>query len=125
MSECCHHHHEHHDAAHALAEGATVLARTWSGRGTDCPGKVERIRAGLRRLAELAGEDGVILGHLKAALIWGDQVLAWSVTRCDTLDETLPQPLPAEAGEWKLTVNLLTLTPDVPVTEETLDSLFG
>lgn len=129
------HHHEHHGHCHCsnahseaeqLVEKALVISKTWIGTEGLPTQLTEKLRCGLSALAELLGEDGIILGHLKGLLQCGTCYLACSVTRTDQLDFTSSADWPPTGpGDWKLTITVLSLCHQDQVTEKMLDELFG
>ena len=128
--EHCHDHshkhsHDHgHGGAHALLDNALTLSGSWRYPG---PVPEERVEDGLREIAALLAEGGVILGHIKALLRCGESGIAFSITRLDAVDRTVIGTWPPSGpeGEWSLTVNVLSLVHTGVVTGERLEKLFS
>ena len=116
--------------AHALLEGALVLSRSWRREArppVPAAALEDRVAAGLRRIAVLLAQDGVVLGHVKALLRCGADGVALSVTRTEAVDRTPlgHWPPAAPAAEWTLTVDVLYLVRAAAVDAPLLDHLFA
>lgn len=127
---CGCHEHGGADAAHQVMDSALVLSQSWSRtcRPPIPAGELaDRVAGGLRHIAALLAEDGVVFGHIKALLRCGGDSVTFSITRLDDVDRITvgcwPPPHPVEA--WDLTVNVLSLVNTGAVTGALLEELFG
>ena len=118
------------DPARKLLEGALVLSRSWSRTSSPAIPAAEladRVAGGLRHIAALLAENGVVFGHIKALLRCGTDSVTFSITRLDNVDRITvggwPPPQPVEA--WELTVNVLSLVDNGTVDYALLEELFG
>ena len=122
----CHHGHTHdhsHAAAEHTAAGAFVLSRSRSLTAPMAPELLAaRMEALLLALGDRAAQEGMIPGHIKAAVSApGGETLGLSITRPGTVDLT-----PARGWErlgtaerYTITVNVMLLT-DAGITEADL-----
>lgn len=143
MSHCHSHEHGHEhdhehdhghghagDEVHALLDGALALSQSWE---HTCRVPVPaadleaRVTDGLCQVASLLAEDGTVLGHIKAFLQSGEDGVALSITRADTVDRTVVGTWPPQCpvGGWTLTVNVLSLVHTGAITPELLERLFA
>jgi hypothetical protein len=135
--DCCHdhehghdHEHSHDHSAHAQLDSALTLSRSWTHTcaAPRSPAQIEgAVTAALNQVAALLEEDGAILGHIKALAQSGEDGVALSITRTDTVDRTPLGTWDAldRVDQWALTVNVLSLIHTQAVNEEVLERLFA
>ena len=135
MSHCHSHAHSHEhghagDEVHALLDGALTLSQSWEHtcRTPVSAADLEaRVTDGLCQIASLLAENGAVLGHIKALLQSGEDGVALSITRTDTVDRATVGAWPPRhpVDTWSLTVNVLSLAHAEAVTPELLERLFA
>lgn len=132
-----HSHHNHHEpdcdcpeCGESVVDSALKLSR--SGELT-ANGKITaeqltgRISELLMSVALRLGEDGFVLGHIKAVIKLANSAVSISVTRVGTADTTLlGEYSPSElVGKYSLTVNILSLVNTGVSLDDIIAELFG
>ena len=115
-----------HGSGISYAENALVISRAGilSGGSPETSEALAKVREVLLGIGDMIAVNGVIPGHIKAALVGGGGRYILSVTAPGDcrVTEVLPQTKPA--WQWLLTVNVISAIspPDDP--SALLDSLF-
>ena len=115
-----------HGSGISYAENALVISRAGilSGGSTGVPEALARVQEALLRIGGSIAVNGVIPGHIKAALVGGGGRYILSVTAPGDcrVTEVLPQTKPT--WQWLLTVNVISAVSPPNDPSALLDSLF-
>ena len=110
----------------SYAENALVISRAGilSGDAMDIADALAKVRSTLLRVGDAIAVNGIIPGHIKAALVGGGGRCILSVTVPGDCVVTEVLPVKKTSREWLLTVNVISAVkpPEDPST--ILDDLF-
>ncbi|NLA85904.1 MAG: hypothetical protein GX847_01200 [Clostridiales bacterium] len=122
------HSHEHHREAEELVEFAlkkSVRRALYFDTPVSAKAVALEKLSALSEIAELIAFEGVILGHIKALLDFGERKVSISITRLDECRQSFDGWDDFEAESCILTVNILSLHNAGAVLDEYMEKLLS